>query len=59
MFDIDKVRGIRENPFFFPTIDGVLKNYKVRSNLIAKLEGNGDVNGHSKILILILQSFCK
>ena len=41
LFDIDEVRGIRENPFFFPTIDGVPKNYKDRPNLVAKLEGRG------------------
>lgn len=41
LFDIDEVRGIRENPFFFPTIDGVPKNYKDRPNLVAKLEGKG------------------
>ncbi len=41
MFDIDEVSGIRENPFFFPTIDGVVKNYKDRPNLVVKLEGSG------------------
>lgn len=41
MFDIDEVSGIRENPFFFSTIDGVVKNYKDRPNLVVKLEGSG------------------
>ncbi|HAX17029.1 MAG TPA: hypothetical protein DCY00_00295 [Actinobacteria bacterium] len=42
LFDIDEVNGIRKNPFFFPTIDGVMKNYKDRPNLVVKLEGFGE-----------------
>lgn len=41
LFDIDEVAGIRQNPFFFSTIDGVEKNYKDRPNLVARLRGQG------------------
>jgi acetylornithine deacetylase len=41
MFEVDDVPHIRENPFFFPTIDGVKKEYRNRPNLVAKLSGLG------------------
>ncbi|MBM3709766.1 MAG: M20/M25/M40 family metallo-hydrolase [Actinobacteria bacterium] len=39
IFEIDDIPDIRQNPFFFPTIDGVEKKYKGRPNLVAKLKG--------------------
>ncbi len=41
MFGIYDVEGIREHPLFFPTIDGVEKDYRNRPNLVAKLKGSG------------------
>src|SRR4030042_2106684 len=41
IFEIDDVAGIRQNPFFFSTIDGVEKEYNGRPNLVAKLKGSG------------------
>ncbi|MBN1298474.1 MAG: M20/M25/M40 family metallo-hydrolase [Actinobacteria bacterium] len=41
LFEIDDVEGIRQNPYFFPTIDGVEKIYKNRPNLVARLKGSG------------------
>jgi len=41
LFEIDDVDGIQQNPFFFPTIDGVKKVYKDRPNLVARLAGSG------------------
>ena len=42
MFEIYDIEGIREHPLFFPTIDGMEKDYRNRPNLVAKLEGNGE-----------------
>jgi acetylornithine deacetylase len=42
IFEIDDVPGIRQNPFFFPTIDGIDKEYNGRPNLVAKLRGSGE-----------------
>jgi acetylornithine deacetylase len=41
MFEIYDIEGIRKHPLFFPTTDGVEKDYRDRPNLVAKLEGNG------------------
>lgn len=41
IFKIDDVKGIRENPLFFPTIAGMEKQYKDRPNLVARLRGSG------------------
>jgi len=40
IFEIDDVKGIREHPLFFGTIDGKERDYKNRPNLVAKLKGN-------------------
>ncbi|MBN2073532.1 MAG: M20/M25/M40 family metallo-hydrolase [Actinobacteria bacterium] len=45
IFEIDDVRGIRENPLFFPTIVGMEKQYSDRPDLVARLKGTG--NGRS------------
>ena len=42
MFEIGEVKGIREHPLFFPTVDGIERIYKNRPNLVAKLKGTGD-----------------
>ena len=42
IFEIDEIRGIREHPLFFPTIEDMEKVYKNRPNLIAKLKGSDD-----------------
>ncbi|GAG83418.1 unnamed protein product, partial [marine sediment metagenome] len=42
IFEVDDVKGIRENPLFFPTSDGVERIYKGRPNLVAKLKGARD-----------------
>jgi acetylornithine deacetylase len=39
VFDIDTVENIREHPLFFPTIDGIDRDYKNRPNIVAKLKG--------------------
>jgi acetylornithine deacetylase len=39
VFEIDDIDGIRKNPLFFPTIDGVERIYKDRPNLVAKIKG--------------------
>ena len=41
VFEIDDVPGIRQNPFFFPAIDGIDRDYNGRPNLVAKLMGSG------------------
>lgn len=41
LFEIDDIDGIREHPLFFPTMDGLVKNYRDRPNLVARLEGRG------------------
>ena len=41
VFEIDDVKGIRENKLFFSTIDGLEKIYKDRPNLVAKITGQG------------------
>lgn len=41
MFEIDDVAGIRENSMFVGNVDGVERDYKNRSNLVAKLKGRG------------------
>lgn len=41
VFEIDDVKGIRENKLFFGTIDGLEKVYKNRPNLVAKITGQG------------------
>jgi len=41
VFEIDDVKGIRENKLFFNTIDGLEKIYKGRPNLVAKIAGQG------------------
>jgi acetylornithine deacetylase len=47
VFNIDDVPGIREHPMFFPTMDGMIKDFDDRPNLVAKLEGSG--NGKSLV----------
>jgi acetylornithine deacetylase len=47
VFNIDDVPGIREHPMFFPTMDGMVKDFEDRPNLVAKLEGSG--NGNSLV----------
>lgn len=39
IFEIDDVEGIREHPLFFPTVDGVERDYRNRPNLVAKIPG--------------------
>jgi acetylornithine deacetylase len=41
VFEVDDVAGIRQSPFFFPTIDGVAKEYSGRPNIVARLKGSG------------------
>ncbi|MCE5329221.1 M20/M25/M40 family metallo-hydrolase [bacterium] len=41
LFEIDDVPGIREHKLFFPTIDGIVREYKNRPNLVAKIPGTG------------------
>jgi acetylornithine deacetylase len=41
LFEIDDVPGIRENPLFFPTIDGQQREYKERPILAASIPGSG------------------
>lgn len=41
VFEIDDVKGIRENKLFFNTIDSLEKVYKNRPNLVAKIAGQG------------------
>ena len=41
IFEIDDVKGIRENKLFFSTINGLEKIYNNRPNLVAKLAGQG------------------
>ena len=40
LFEIDDVEGVREHPLFFPTIDGLERDYSNRPNLIARISGN-------------------
>ena len=44
LFEIDDVPGIREHPLFFPTIDGLKREYRDRPNLVARLPGTGAGN---------------
>ena len=44
LFEIDEVSGIRENSFYFPTVDGIQKDYRGRPNLVAKLTGTSKGN---------------
>ncbi|MCL5073628.1 MAG: M20/M25/M40 family metallo-hydrolase [Actinobacteria bacterium] len=39
LFEIDEVNGVRDHPFFFPTIDGIERIYKNRPNLVVKIQG--------------------
>lgn len=39
VFEIDDVAGNRNNPYFFPTIDGIGIDYKNRPNLVSRLKG--------------------
>ena len=55
MFEIDDVAGVRDNPLFFGTIEGVERKYKNRPNLVAKLKGHGggksiSFSGHIDII---------
>ncbi|MBN2073424.1 MAG: M20/M25/M40 family metallo-hydrolase [Actinobacteria bacterium] len=47
IFDILEVEGIKSHKDYFPTVDGVEKNYCNRPNLMAKLPGRG--NGKSML----------
>jgi len=47
LFEVDDIRGIREHPLFFPTIDGQQREYKDRPILVARLGGSG--GGHSLV----------
>lgn len=40
VFYIDDVAGVRENPLFWPTIDGIKREYKDRPNIVARLSSN-------------------
>ena len=55
MFEIDDVKGIREHPMFFPTVDGKERIYKGRPNLVAKLKGSNSkksllFSGHMDVM---------
>jgi acetylornithine deacetylase len=55
VFEIDDVEGIREHPLFFPTIDGIQREYKGRPNIVAKLGSRGSgksilFSGHMDIM---------
>jgi acetylornithine deacetylase len=39
VFEIDDVKGIREHPLFFSTVDGVERIYKGRPNIVARIKG--------------------
>lgn len=39
VFEVDDIKGIREHPLFFPTINGIDRNYKGRPNVVAKIKG--------------------
>jgi acetylornithine deacetylase len=39
LYDIEKIKGIKENPLFFPEIDSIERIYKDRPNLIIKMPG--------------------
>lgn len=41
MFEIDDVKGVRENTMFYDGIDGIKREYKNRPNLVAKINGTG------------------
>lgn len=41
LFEIDDINGIREHPLFFPTMDNLIREYKGRPNLVARLKGGG------------------
>lgn len=38
IFEIDEIEGIRKHPLFFPTMDGIFKEYKNRPNIVAKIK---------------------
>jgi acetylornithine deacetylase len=39
IFEVDDVKSIREHPLFFPTVDGVERDYRNRPNLVVKIPG--------------------
>lgn len=55
VFEIDDVKGIREHPMFFPTVDGTERIYKGRPNVVAKIKGSDSIrsllfSGHMDVM---------